>query len=101
MKLAAKSDIGLKRENNQDSYSFGEILPGVCYAIVCDGMGGAQAGEIASQLSNKCFTKYIYERLLTHTGSRTAYELILKCSFLFCFEILVEEQDLMRSFLVK
>ncbi|MBR0112561.1 MAG: Stp1/IreP family PP2C-type Ser/Thr phosphatase [Clostridia bacterium] len=59
MLLAAKTDIGKQRENNQDSYSFGEIVPGVCYAVVCDGMGGAAEGAVASR---KC-SEIVRERL--------------------------------------
>ncbi len=48
MKLAARTDKGLIRENNQDSYTIGELSGGVGYAIVCDGMGGAAEGAFAS-----------------------------------------------------
>lgn len=61
MILAAKTDIGMQRDNNQDSYSFGEIVPGVCYAIVCDGMGGAAEGAVASK---EC-VRIVRERLMS------------------------------------
>ncbi|MBQ8550831.1 MAG: Stp1/IreP family PP2C-type Ser/Thr phosphatase, partial [Clostridia bacterium] len=47
MKIASKSDIGRVRSSNQDSFSAGEIR-GAAWAIVCDGMGGANGGNIAS-----------------------------------------------------
>lgn len=61
MILAAKTDQGLKRENNQDSYSFGELVSGTCYAIVCDGMGGAAEGATASQ---EC-ARIVRERIMS------------------------------------
>lgn len=44
----ALSDIGLKRSSNQDSYlvvanKYGDLL-----AVVCDGIGGGNAGDVAS-----------------------------------------------------
>jgi len=43
---AALSDIGLHRAANEDSFTAGDSL-----YVVADGMGGAQAGEVASQLA--------------------------------------------------
>jgi len=43
------TDVGLVRKNNQDKYEYkvlGELL---CYGVLCDGMGGADGGHIASQ----------------------------------------------------
>lgn len=59
--VAAKSDLGRVRENNEDKFEF--FLPeddtrlatkGLLF-IVCDGMGGHEAGQIASELACKTF----------------------------------------------
>ena len=42
---AAKSDVGRKRQNNEDSYG---VFAGVGAFFVADGMGGGDDGEIAS-----------------------------------------------------
>lgn len=49
MKIVAKSDIGLVRKQNQDAYVVGELPDNTCWAVVCDGMGGAAGGHVASK----------------------------------------------------
>lgn len=44
----AISDVGLKRPENQDSYLTIENRYGDFLGVVCDGIGGAQAGDVAS-----------------------------------------------------
>jgi PPM family protein phosphatase len=54
------TDVGLKREGNEDSFSVDDSLG---LYIVADGMGGHLAGEIASKISveiiNKVFRKWV------------------------------------------
>jgi len=49
------TDIGLLREKNQDSFLVKENNHGDVLAIVCDGIGGGKAGEVASSEVVKFF----------------------------------------------
>lgn len=69
--VAAKTDLGRVRENNEDKFEF--YIPdgddalarrGHIY-LVCDGMGGHSAGQIASELACKTFI----EVYLNHPAS--------------------------------
>lgn len=59
MKIVAKTDIGLQRESNQDSYAAGELPGAVAWAVVCDGMGGAAGGNYASSTAVKVISERI------------------------------------------
>lgn len=45
---AGRTDVGRQRDHNEDAF---EIAPHYGVAIVADGMGGHNAGEVASQLA--------------------------------------------------
>lgn len=51
MRGFGKTDRGLCREINQDSFSFCRISDTLCYAVLCDGMGGENGGNVASELT--------------------------------------------------
>lgn len=59
MKIVAKTDIGMKRSSNQDSYAAGELPGSVAWAVVCDGMGGAAGGNVASSTAVKLISERI------------------------------------------
>ena len=58
MNVCGKTDVGLRRHENQDTFAVeqGEKL---LIAVVCDGMGGAEGGQIASSLAVEIFMKEI------------------------------------------
>lgn len=60
MKYAALTDVGMKRHNNEDSYIVNETHDDKIF-IVADGMGGHNAGEIASLEACRIVESYILQ----------------------------------------
>jgi protein phosphatase len=46
-----ESDVGRVRANNEDSYASAWLADGSLFVVVADGMGGHEAGEVASGLA--------------------------------------------------
>lgn len=67
VKFAAKTDMGQVRENNEDKFEFYEPeAPAIlaargCLYAVADGIGGAQAGQIASETMLKKLIANYYD----------------------------------------
>lgn len=73
------TDKGKVRSENQDSYIIENCDKRNCVvAVICDGMGGAKAGDLASRLSGKAFVTRVYETLLDPGSLRGNNERILK-----------------------
>ena len=53
MEVFLKSDIGLVRSTNQDACTGGVFSGDAAWAVVCDGMGGANGGNVASETAVK------------------------------------------------
>ena len=64
MNVSGDTHIGLVRETNQDAFVCGPLCQQAEYAVVCDGMGGANGGNVASEIA----VRVIGERI------RAAYE---------------------------
>jgi PPM family protein phosphatase len=56
--VGAKTDVGLKRLRNEDSLC---VDPEVGLYVVCDGLGGRNAGDVASRLAVEVIHKHIRE----------------------------------------
>ncbi len=59
MQIYSKTDIGLTRHSNQDAVFTSTLEDGAVFAIVCDGMGGANAGNVASDMAVRVISEYI------------------------------------------
>lgn len=55
MNVWGLTDTGIVRKQNQDYYDIIEFGQGCLLTIVCDGMGGAKSGNVASRLAADAF----------------------------------------------
>lgn len=63
MKLWGISDVGAVRKQNQDAYYVSSADERYPFAVVCDGMGGARAGNVASSVAVESFVATLQEGL--------------------------------------
>ncbi len=61
MNVYSKTDIGLQREENQDTVWSEKLSDTACAAVLCDGMGGEKSGGLASQMAVDIISKRIKE----------------------------------------
>lgn len=61
MIINGKTDVGVLRSSNQDDFKTLKISERAVFAVVCDGMGGANAGNIASQKATEIIISF-FER---------------------------------------
>ncbi len=52
MFVVGKTDIGKQRSENQDRFHVSMLDDDTCVAVVCDGMGGAASGSVASEMAS-------------------------------------------------
>lgn len=60
MKISVHSNIGKQRSSNQDYAEYFINETGQVLLVLCDGVGGSQAGDVASEMT----TKFIGDRFL-------------------------------------
>ncbi len=61
MNIFGMTDVGEVRSENQDSYTVRHLREHVAVAVVCDGMGGARAGNVASAVAVETFAAAVEE----------------------------------------
>ena len=76
MRIFAKTDKGKVRDINQDAFAANILPDGAALAVVCDGMGGASAGDIASKTAVDITSQYILTSYLPTMDSEDIIKLI-------------------------
>ena len=70
MQIFAKTDIGQERKINEDYYFISEANSKIKLYIIADGMGGYNAGEVASKMATESVKEYIYKHFEKSKESR-------------------------------
>lgn len=61
MRVFGRTDEGRVRHENQDGFVCGRLSDQTVFAIVCDGMGGASGGNVASAIAIKVISDRIVD----------------------------------------
>ncbi len=77
MKVWGYTDVGQVRKNNQDSFSIEILDDGQALCVVCDGMGGAKAGNVASKLAANAFIEHAKSVIRPGITSKDVEEIVL------------------------
>ncbi|MHB8106989.1 MAG: Stp1/IreP family PP2C-type Ser/Thr phosphatase [Candidatus Cryosericum sp.] len=95
---AGWTDIGLQRDTNEDSFAIAQEgrdveRQGACY-VVCDGLGGAQAGEVASRTAVDAFVAAWSSRELSAEDTKQRLRLAVHEANAIVYRLSCSSEDL-------
>jgi len=76
MECFGATDTGRVRSNNQDTFRLGELSETALYAVVCDGMGGANGGGVASSITADILEKRIVSQYRENMPASSVFNLL-------------------------
>ena len=71
------TDVGCVRKQNQDAFHIEKLGRGALLCVVCDGMGGAKSGNVASSLAVDVFVQEV-KRSWSHNADWDKTDMILR-----------------------
>ena len=97
MRFYGLTDVGVKREKNEDAISIPLENEGIKLFILADGMGGANAGEKASSLAIEIICDYIRLNFIKIERTKEEIEKIIRKAMIEAnrkvFELSTEYQE--------
>ena len=91
MKIVGKTDKGFKRPDNQDRFVAGTLENGISFGFVCDGMGGANGGSVASGMLCKTLEEMLF--LQGENKAMNAEEAVLDAVSVACAQIYTKAEN--------
>lgn len=77
MEIWGATDQGMVRKQNQDYYRCHNVGKGQFLAVVCDGMGGAKSGDVASRLASDVFQKDVLHSVTAHMTQQEIVKMLV------------------------
>ena len=75
-KVFSQSDVGLVRESNEDACRCGVFSSNAAWAVVCDGMGGVNGGNVASSIAVQKISETILDGFRQGMSGEAVRELL-------------------------
>lgn len=76
MQTLGASHPGRVRTSNQDAFLCGKLTENTAFVVVCDGMGGANGGNIASSIAMRCIADRLVEDYRENDSPEVIRELL-------------------------
>ena len=97
MRTLGASHVGRVRTSNQDAFICGELTENAAFAVVCDGMGGANGGNIASSIAVRMVADRLvdgYRDAMDEKAVQTLFETAVDEANAAVFEVAMDNADL-------